>query len=215
MQHPVSLIFDLDGTLIDSRQDLANAVNAVRTHYGLASLPLETVVGYVGDGAKMLLHRSLSDASGIPVAEAEKYFRQSYLCHLTVFTTLYSGVSEGIKQLFSAGFKLAVATNKPQIASEEILKYFELFPYLSKIIGGGDLPLKPDPASLHAILRHNHSDPVRSWMIGDHHTDLSAGYAAGMNTCWASYGFGDPCGLTADLTVGSFSELVSYFLKNS
>src|SRR4051812_47703521 len=108
------LIFDLDGTLIDSRLDLANAVNATRRHMGMEALSNERVYSYVGNGAPVLIRRALGDeATEAQVQEALEYFLEYYGAHDLDFTALYPGVKEALDRFRDAGKRLAVLTNKP------------------------------------------------------------------------------------------------------
>ena len=204
---PQVIIFDLDGTLIDSRSDLTTAVNLTRTHYDLTPLSLETVCSYIGNGARKLIERSLPE--NINIDDALVIMKKNYYEHLTDETKLYPGVLEGLQKLLATGRKLAVITNKPDKASKIILKKLGIDKYFNEIIGGGgEHPLKPEPDALLYFADKWNADVKKSWMIGDHYTDLEAGARASMKCCWASYGFGDPKGLRYDLEAKSFSELV-------
>lgn len=207
-----SLIFDLDGTLIDSRADIADAVNEFRAERNLPPLPLETVVSYIGDGATKLLERSLTDAPEIDPHTEIEAFRIIYRRHTTIRTILYPGVAEGVARLHARGFKLAMLSNKPQNCCMEIMTHYGIAPYFTHIIGGsGNFPLKPDPTAILHILGENQSEANTTWMIGDNHTDIQAGRNAGIRTCLVTYGFGTPNGLVPDLIVDHFAELVAAF----
>ena len=117
------VIFDLDGTLIDSRMDLTEAINHMRGTYQLPPLSMQTVSGFIGNGARALLERSLAGTS-VDVDEAFERNKEYYLSHLTVHTTCYPGVLEGIKTLAKNGHKMAVLTNKPGKSSRLILDHF-------------------------------------------------------------------------------------------
>ena len=200
------IIFDLDGTLIDSRADLATAVNLTRKHYNLEPLSQEIVCSYIGDGARKLIERSLTD-TGLDVDDALVFMKKFYYEHLIDATYVYSGVLEGLQKLNANGVKLAVVTNKPDEPAKIILKKLGLAKYFDEIIGGGGgHPLKPEPDALIYFAKKWNADPKESWMVGDHCTDLKSGKRAGMNTCWASYGFGDTKGLAYDFEAKSFSE---------
>ena len=209
---PQLLVFDLDGTLIDSRADLAAGVNHMRAHYGLDPLSLETVSGYVGDGVGKLVERSLQGAE-VDFDEALRINIDYYQSHSTVRTTLYDGVRDGIPKLVDAGHRLAVLTNKPGDPSRAILEHFGIAGYFDAIIGGGDLAvLKPDPAGVRTCLEIAGMDSADAWMIGDHCTDLSVAQNAGIQSAFARYGFGDARGLEPDAYFASFPELVGYFV---
>ena len=206
------LIFDLDGTLIDSRADLAEGINHMRIHYGLESLPLETVSSYVGDGMRKLVERSLQGAD-IDLEEALQINKAYYFTHLTVHTTLYDGVAEGLRRLVAAGHELAVLTNKPGEPSREILKYFELDGFFQAIVGGGDVPnLKPKPDGVFHCLEKTGADKTKTWMVGDHCTDLAVAENSEIKSAFVTYGFGQENGHKPNAYFASFPELVGYFV---
>lgn len=206
------LVFDLDGTLIDSRADLAAGINHMRSTFGLDSLPLETVSGYVGDGVRKLVERSLQGAN-VDVDEALRINKEYYGSHLTVHTFLYEGVKEGLRRLVDAGHQLAVLTNKPGEPSRTILHHFEVDQYFDIIIGGGDVArLKPSPDGILQCLETTGLTTARAWMIGDHYTDLAVAHNAGIKSAFVRYGFGEERGLEPDAYFASFPELVGYFV---
>lgn len=207
---PQVIIFDLDGTLIDSRQDLTTAVNLTREHYNLAPLSLETVCSYIGNGARKLLERSLPE--NINIDDATPIMKKNYYAHLSDATVLYPGVLSGLKKLVATGMKLAVITNKPDGAAKIVLQELGIAEYFDEILGGGcGHPLKPEPDALLYFAAKWKADVAKSWMVGDHYTDLEAGARAGMKCCWASYGFGDPMGFSYDFEAKSFDEFVTCF----
>jgi phosphoglycolate phosphatase len=209
---PQLLVFDLDGTLIDSRADLTAGINHMRGRYGLEPLPLATVSGYIGNGIRLLVERSLQGAPVEP-EEALSVYRTYYYEHLIVHTTLYDGVAEGIPRLAQAGHRLAVLTNKPGDPSRAILAHFGLLDYCLAVVGGGDIEqLKPDPAGIHRCRELADADPSSVWMIGDHCTDLAAAENAGVKNAFVRYGFGEERGLKPDAYFSSFQELVGYFV---
>jgi len=209
--NPQVLIFDLDGTLIDSRKDLAAGINHMRIHFGLEPLPLAAVVGYIGNGVRRLVEGSLQGAE-VDVEEALRVNREYYCSHLTVHTVLYDGVEQGIRRLTAAGHKLAVLTNKPGDPSRQILKYFGISDAFSSIIGGGDVEnLKPDPEGARRCMTVSGANGANTWMIGDHWTDLAVADHAGIKSAFVRYGFGEERSYKPDVYFASFSELVGYF----
>lgn len=209
---PQLLIFDLDGTLIDSRADLAAGINHMRNHYNLDSLPLETVSSYIGNGVRKLVERSLCGAD-IDFEEALRINKEYYYSHLTVHTTLYTGVAEGVRRLATAGHELAVLTNKPGDPSRTILRHFEIDGFFAAIIGGGDVEkLKPEPEGVYRCIKLSGMNPARAWMIGDHCTDLAVAENAGIKSAFVRYGFGEQRDCKPDVYFASFSELVGYFV---
>lgn len=202
------LVFDLDGTLIDSRLDLANAANLMRRAFNLPPLPMEQIISYLGNGLKKLCERALTGAN-IPVEEALPALMRAYRAGLTLNTVLYPGVFKTIRQLRTTGWKLAVLSNKNEDFCKSILYDLGIATQFDLIIGETEgFPLKPDPDGLRFVLETLRvEDPGSSWMIGDGATDLIAGHLAGMKTCYAAYGFGNVQSEPYDLKIGAFSEL--------
>jgi len=209
------LIFDLDGTLIDSRQDLATGINLMRRHYGLGPLPVETVVSYVGEGIRNLVSRSLADALfAVDLEEAVRVNKECYRQHIHDETTLYPGVREGLERLAAAGHALALLSNKPGAASREILRHFEIEALFASIIGGeSGVPLKPNPEAVFAILRVVGGERADTWMIGDNHTDIAAAHRAGIHSIFVTYGFGRLGPEKPERTAADFDTVTRLFLN--
>jgi phosphoglycolate phosphatase len=206
----MAIILDLDGTLIDSRADLATGVNLTRRDLGLPALDAALIATYVGEGVRRLLTRALPECPD-RLEEALELNHQHYCEHLLDETRLYPGVSGALERLRHAGFRLAVVTNKPRPFTDLILEGLGVAPLLSSVVGGGDCPrLKPDPAPLLVALERCQCAPAASWMVGDHFTDLEAGRRAGLRTCFCRYGFGDPREEPWDLAVTSLPELAEH-----
>lgn len=199
------LIFDLDGTLIDSRADLAASGNHARGAVGLPALPLAQVVGYVGDGVDKLIERLVPEAG--KRAAAKRAFEAHYREHCCDATRPFDGLVEALDGLRARGWLLAVATNKPDAFTHLILRGCGIADRFAAV-RGGDGPRKPDPGQLHAILGDLHGDAARSWMIGDHHTDIRAGRAAGCRVLFCRWGMGHTDGEMVDATVEHPSALV-------
>lgn len=209
---PQLLIFDLDGTLVDSCADLAASVNHMRSRFGLGPLPLETVKGYVGDGVRLLVERALQGAA-VDLGEALALHKAYYASHLTVHTTLYPGVEEGFRRLADAGHKLALLTNKPGDPSREILRHFGLDRFLCAVVGGGDVArLKPEPDGALACMERCGVPATKTWMVGDHYTDLAVAANSGIKSAFVRYGIGEERGYKPDAYFASFPELVGYFV---
>ncbi len=215
MTHAAELIiFDLDGTLIDSRQDLTASVNGMRSDYGLPPLAMEKVTSFVGNGSRKLAERSIFDAD-IALDEAFEALIKHYYRNLNKRTRLYPGVGPGLKRLCQAGIALAISTNKPQRPCETILDELGLIScFTGGIYGACDsYPLKPDPGSIQIIIERNSANPETTWILGDNHTDLEAGRRAGINRCFAKYGFGEARGETWDMAVDFFDEFCLNMVK--
>jgi len=188
------LIFDLDGTLIDSRLDLVHSVNAMLRHCKRPELPEDVIASYVGDGAPMLVRRALGDPKNEALMkEALEYFLAYYRAHKLDFTHLYDGVKEMLERVRSsngAARKMAVLSNKPVVPSRAIVEALGLGGYFVHIYGGNSFPTKkPHPHGVHNILRETHSRAEESLMVGDSSIDVITGRNAGLWTCGVTYGF--------------------------
>lgn len=199
------LIFDLDGTLIDSRADLAASGNHARGAVGLPPLPLSQVVSYVGDGVDKLIER-LVPAAGNRAA-AKMAFEAHYHDHCCDATRPFDGLVEALDHLRSQGWLLAVATNKPDDFTYAILRGCGIADRFAAV-RGGDGPRKPDPGQLRSILLELGGDAAQSWMIGDHHTDIRAGRAAGCRVLFCGWGMGHADGEAVDATIAQPRDLV-------
>jgi phosphoglycolate phosphatase len=190
------VIFDLDGTLIDSRLDLVHSVNAALRHIGRPELPEDVIASYVGDGAPILIQRALG---GEQVGEAVvrrglefflKYYREHKLDH----TTVYPGIGEALGAIRNAfngvPRKLAVLSNKPVVPSRAIVDALGLGQFFSQVYGGNSFASKkPDPEGARRLLEEYGVQPQHAAMIGDSHVDVNTGRNAGMATIGVTYGF--------------------------
>ncbi len=182
------LIFDLDGTLLDTRLDLANAVNYARQNLGQAPLASETVMAYVGDGLRKLLERSLPAESHARLPDAVALFQEYYGEHLLDYSTFYAGAPEILA--YFRPKKMAVVSNKPEEFTMAILAGLKVSSCFQVILGGDSLPtFKPSPEPLLHVLRHLRISPARTVMIGDSPSDIAAGKAAEVITCAVTYGY--------------------------
>lgn len=193
------LIFDLDGTLIDSQLDLVHSVNATRENMGMAPLPPETVATYVGNGAPVLVRRALGPtASGEDVSRGLEFFLNYYWNHLLDYTTLYPGVREALDAFHSQSVPMAVLTNKPIRFSEAIVDGLGLRQYFFRVYGGNSFEQKkPDPYGIHRLMQERNAPPHRTMMIGDSAIDIRTARNAGVKACGVTYGF-QPETLEAD-----------------
>ncbi|MCC6777559.1 MAG: phosphoglycolate phosphatase [Hyphomicrobiales bacterium] len=211
-----TVIFDLDGTLVDSLEHLRGALNATLQEYGRPALDRAAVAPMIGDGARVLLRRALAATGGLPDEAGEDFaalharFLAIYQATAADTTQPYPGVPEGLAALAAAGYALAICTNKPQVVTEKMLGALGLAPHFAAVYGGDRLAVsKPDPAPLLAALRDVGGDARRAAMVGDHANDLAAGRAAGVATILARYGYGEAstAGLTPHATIDTFAEL--------
>jgi phosphoglycolate phosphatase len=200
------LVFDLDGTLIDSAQDLCNSVNAALVEFGYAALPDPAVASFVGNGAPMLVRRSLAAASGIaPEAVDQKlldetlaFFLKYYRAHKLDFTYAYEGVLEALaalKQLHDAPGTpqrlMAVLTNKPVRPAQGICEGLGMADYFTHIYGGDSFPAKkPDPMGIQTLMAEAGAAPEETAMIGDSRVDVQTARNAGAWSVGCAFGFG-------------------------
>ncbi len=198
------LLFDLDGTLIDSLPDLSTAINLLRADENLAPLTDLQVRNFVGDGARALVKRALPEDSFVPEKLAS--FLSYYQQHLCEKSTPYPGICELLDKLHS--FPMAVVTNKPKIMATELLDKLQLSKYFQLVIGGDSYhQKKPDPTPINEALLLLNADQQTSIMIGDHHTDLRAAKAAGISACFCSWGYGNDGNDRPDFSASTVAEL--------
>jgi len=194
------LIFDLDGTLIDSREDLANSINAMLKHYGKKELPHEVIASYIGDGAPMLVRRSLGDPDDENfLQDAVLYFMSWYREHKLDNTYVYDGVKEcldairksrdGASNREAQPLKMAVLSNKPVGPSRAIVEALGLGPYFFQVYGGNSFHTKkPDPAGVQILLEEAGVEPEEAIMIGDSDIDVLTARNSGIYSVGVTYG---------------------------
>jgi len=188
------VIFDLDGTLIDSERDLAASVNAMLVRYGRKDLPLEVIGTYIGDGAPMLIRRALGDPADREfLQEALNFFLAHYREHKLDTTRLYDGIQPMLQQLAhanGAGRKLAVLTNKPVRVSRDILSGLGLADSFFQVYGGNSFETKkPDPLGVNTLLREAGVAADAAVMVGDSQVDILTARNAGLWSVGVTYGF--------------------------
>ena len=211
------LIFDLDGTLIDSRLDLANAVNATRAHMGMVALANERVYSYVGNGAPVLIRRAMGEqATEAELQEALEFFLEYYRDHDLDNTTLYPGVQESLDRLRVAGKKLAVLTNKPVRMSRHIVEGLGVGLCFFQVYGGNSFEFKkPNPVGIEALMREAGVDRAATLMVGDSYVDVQTARNAKVQCCGVTYGFApeslaDPA---PDLLVDRMEQMADWVLR--
>jgi phosphoglycolate phosphatase len=187
------LMFDLDGTLVDSTADLTQSANYVRRQYGLAPLSIPDLRGFVGDGAWALIEKSMPELSAEQRQQALHLFRSHYSLHSTDFTVPYPGCRQVLQHFRQK--KLAVVTNKPDLMSRQVLDAFGLSPYIGLLVGG-DTARKKKPAAEHIlqVLEWSGCPADQALMVGDGCNDVEAATAAGVLCCGVRYGIGNPVG---------------------
>jgi len=208
-----ALIFDLDGTLIDSKLDLALAVNATLDHLGRAALPHKRIYGYVGQGAPRLIEQALGPgATSADCRQGLAHFLAYYREHMLDNTVTYPGVREGLAAIQS--LPMAVLTNKPVRFSEQILEGLGLSGYFRFVYGGNSFETKkPDPAGMEVLLRDFGAAPREAMLVGDSEVDVQTARNAGTWACGVTYGLGSErlAEFPPDLLVDSLEELVVHF----
>ena len=206
------LIFDLDGTLIDSCLDLALAVNAARANAGMAPIEHERIYSYVGNGAPTLVRRSLGDGvSDAIVEESLAFFYEYYREHMLDNTGLYPGVQEGLDQLLAQGARMAVLTNKPVRFSQIIVDRLGLNAHFREVYGGNSFETKkPDPFGLNRLVEELGATKATTLMVGDSAVDIDTARNAGVASCGGSYGLQPESFETSppDVLVDRFDQVV-------
>jgi phosphoglycolate phosphatase len=187
------LIFDLDGTLIDSRLDLIHSVNAMLRHLKRPELPGDVVASYVGDGAPMLVRRALGDPSDEKFFnQALQYFLDYYRVHKLDYTQVYDGIKESLTAIYrrSPEVQMAVLSNKPVRPSQAIVTALGLGEFFVHVYGGNSFDTKkPDPFGARRLLAETGTAPEKAMIIGDSSVDVLTGRNAGLWTCGVTYGF--------------------------
>jgi phosphoglycolate phosphatase len=197
------VIFDLDGTLIDSRLDLVHSVNAALRHIGRPALPDDVIASYVGDGAPILIQRALGGEAvdEAIVRQGLQFFLSYYREHKLDHTTVYDGIREALSTIQNSSLpdspygdgaarRMAVLTNKPVIPSRAIVEALGLAPFFAQIYGGNSFATKkPDPEGARQLLEESGVDPEQTAIVGDSHVDVETGRNAGLWTVGVNYGF--------------------------
>ncbi len=192
---PLLVVFDLDGTLVDSRQDLADSTNDVLASLGAPPLPVDQVVRMVGDGARTLIRRALeATACETSLDRALEAFHRAYAVRLLHTTRPYPGIEVVLRDT-AALATLAVLTNKPLAPTERLLDEFGWRVVFGKVLGGDSaVPRKPDPAGLLSLMDWAGATAASTLLVGDSMVDIETARCAGVSICVAAYGFGNARG---------------------
>lgn len=215
MRVRAALIFDLDGTLVDSLPDLADALNKLLAEHGARMLPENAVRLMVGDGVAILVERGFREAAAWPEDAAARRdlvarFLELYEPHAADRSRPYPGVREMLVDLQKSGARLAICTNKPEIATRSLLGALDLDRFFPTIIGGDTTARrKPDPLPMQAALERMQARLDEAVMIGDSPNDVAAARAIGMPVVAVTFGYSrtPPAELGADALISGFAEL--------
>ncbi len=207
------VICDLDGTIIDSRKDLATSINLMLKDVNLPEIDVDTVTGYVGNGARKLVERALNGKYH-DAEHALKIFKKYYKKNILNETIVYPTVPDGLEKLHKNNIKLSLISNKPSENCIEILQHFNLDKYFDVVFGGDEKhPLKPDPKTVVLSIEKTNATKENSWIIGDSLADLNAGRNAGIKCCYAEYGFFQLNKNDFDYSVDTFAKFADFILQ--
>lgn len=217
---PRAVVFDLDGTLVDSVPDLRAALNWLLPQHGRREVTRDEVVGMVGDGVAKLVERALIATGGLPASGLDALitdFTAHYEANAVALTRPYPGAVAALQTLKDAGCLLGICTNKPAGATQEVLQALDLLPYFDAVAGGDTVPgvRKPDPRHPLYVVDALGAAPEDTIMVGDSQNDIGAAKAAGMPTVAVTFGYAH-CPveeLEADALIDHFDELVSVISK--
>lgn len=213
---PRAVVFDLDGTLIDSAPDIRSAINTVLSETGRRALSLAQVRGMVGDGTRALVERAFAAVDGGATPESAamaphlERFRAAYEARMTAETKVYPGAIEALRDLHGAGLRLGICTNKPDRPARAVLAALGLAPFIHAVVGGETAPArKPDPRHLAAVLDLMGAAPGEAVMVGDGVNDVAAARALSMPVILVAFGYSRsvPHSLGADAVIEDFARL--------
>lgn len=204
------LIYDFDGTLVDTIDDITDAVNLARNELNFPALPRESIAGNVGGGVANLMSRSLEATGYRDLDQAVRLFLKHYRKNLLNHSRFYPHCRETLE--YFSDKKQAICSNKLLDLIETILEGLDGLRHFQMIVGGDSFDAKkPDPKGVHSILSNLKIPPSEAIFVGDSAVDIDTGKRAGIHTCAVTYGLGDPAALQAaqpDWTIGNFADLL-------
>jgi phosphoglycolate phosphatase len=215
-----AIIIDLDGTLVDSADDLRMAFNKLLTELGLRSIETNEIKAMIGDGVPKLLERGLIAANG-DAAQTDRLlprFLEIYQANPAALTRCYPGVIQTLKALRHAGLRLGVVTNKPVVATKKILDALSLSEFFAVVVGGDSVQKrKPDPAPVLEATRQLGVGVTQALMVGDNIHDVEAAHSAGMRCVAVTYGYHHrpPSEFNADCLINRFDELIPLVIRQT
>jgi len=203
------MVFDLDGTIVDSVPDLAVALNRLMASRTLSSFTRPEVARMVGDGAGVLLDRAFAARGSTPDDSALADFLGDYGANTANESEPYPGVHATLRRFADAGWRMAVCTNKPEAPARTLLSALDLDGFFAAVGGGDSFPVrKPDPGHLRATIAAAGSSPAMAVMAGDHHNDVRAAAGLGVPSIFAAWGYGPPdTGDHASATAHAFGDI--------
>ncbi len=206
------IIFDVDGTLIDSKLDIINSQLYMLQYYGFSNVPANEIEPFYGKPVHELMAMYLPAEKHYLLPEAVEIYRSHYRDHWFDTTTLFSDVKETLKELTALGFQCATATTKSTHSTQTILEHFEIARYFVQIQGTDEGMLyKPDPFIINKILQNQNWNFIETIIIGDSLSDIQAGKSAGIKTCGVTYGAAtneEISKLNPDFLIHNFSEIL-------
>ncbi|MFC3125851.1 phosphoglycolate phosphatase [Pseudoroseomonas globiformis] len=203
-----TVIFDLDGTLVDSRLDICDALNRLMASRLQPSFTLAEVTSFIGDGVPVLLQRAFSARQLEQDPAALSDFLTEYEAKAAERTRPFPGIIPVLDELRARDWQMMVCTNKPERAARLLLEALGLCPYFSALGGGDSFPIrKPDPRHLLLTLAKTGTSANHAVMVGDHHNDVAAGLAAGCQTIFCRWGYGEPSDAPGVRIAGAPAEL--------
>jgi len=201
-------IFDLDGTILDTLQDIHECLDETMKHFGLARFSIDTTKSYVGDGIRRLVIRAAGEENFKD--EMESFFRSLYAERMTLNTKVIDGYDRIFDYLSKNDIKTVILSNKIASLTGELVVHYGIDRYFDKWYGGDSFgKKKPSPVPVENIVSDYGADKSRTIMIGDNHTDIESGFHAGVKTCFCTFGYGTVSEVKPDFTVNSPEEIIT------